>query len=87
MKTLWIATLTLTLAAGGAIAADSKPAAPAAAKAVTTTAAVATATAATAKPGAVRDWAEIDKNRDNAVTPEEMEAYLKANPGPQRPKN
>ena len=45
---------------------------------------------ATAKAGkqsadpamATRDWAAIDKNKDNLISPEEMEAYLKANPGP-----
>ena len=31
---------------------------------------------------ATRDWAAIDKNRDNLISPEEMESYLKANPGP-----
>lgn len=31
---------------------------------------------------ATRDWAAIDKNKDNLISPEEMEAYLKANPGP-----
>ncbi|WP_157269672.1 hypothetical protein [Azohydromonas aeria] len=28
----------------------------------------------------VRDWSQVDTNRDNLVSPEEMEAYLKANP-------
>jgi hypothetical protein len=31
---------------------------------------------------ATRDWAAIDKNKDNLISPDEMEAYLKANPGP-----
>lgn len=29
-----------------------------------------------------RDWSKIDTNKDNLVSPEEMEAYLKANPEP-----
>ena len=29
-----------------------------------------------------RDWSQIDTNRDGLVSPEEMEAWLKANPGP-----
>ena len=31
---------------------------------------------------ATRDWSKIDANKDDLVSPEEMEAYLKANPGP-----
>jgi hypothetical protein len=31
---------------------------------------------------ATRDWAKVDANHDHLVSPEEMEAYLKANPGP-----
>ena len=78
-KMLWIPALALAWSATDLMAAT--PAAgttPAAAK-----------TAATAAPSgaAVRNWADVDKNGDNAVTPEEMEAYLKANPGPQRPRN
>ena len=30
----------------------------------------------------VRDWAQIDVNKDHSISPEEMEAYLLANPGP-----
>lgn len=29
-----------------------------------------------------RDWAQVDTNKDHSISPEEMEAYLKANPGP-----
>lgn len=29
-----------------------------------------------------RDWSRIDTNRDGLVSPEEMEAWLAANPGP-----
>lgn len=29
-----------------------------------------------------RDWSKIDTNRDNLISPEEMETWLKANPGP-----
>lgn len=34
-----------------------------------------------AKPGAVvgRDWSKIDTNKDNYISPEEMEVWLKAN--------
>lgn len=31
---------------------------------------------------ATRDWAQVDTNRDNLISPEEMAAYLQANPGP-----
>jgi len=36
---------------------------------------------AAARP-ATRDWAQIDTNKDNSISPDEMEAYLTANPGP-----
>ena len=48
--------------------------------------------AAPAKPAAekakpeTRNWAAIDSNKDGLISPEEMEAYLKANPGPLAPK-
>jgi hypothetical protein len=35
----------------------------------------------------VTGLADMDTNRDNLVSPEEMEAFLKANPGPQRPRS
>jgi hypothetical protein len=45
--------------------------------------------AASTKPAAApastergRDWSKIDTNRDNLISPEEMEAWLAANPGP-----
>lgn len=31
-----------------------------------------------------RDWSKVDANGDHLVSPDEMEAYLKANPGPLR---
>lgn len=31
-----------------------------------------------------RDWTKIDTNKDGHISPEEMETWLKANPGPQR---
>jgi len=34
------------------------------------------------QPPAVRDWSRVDTNRDNLVSPEEMEKYLAENPGP-----
>lgn len=49
-------------------------------------------TAAATKPPAAastpaergRDWSKIDTNRDGLISPEEMEAWLNANPGPAR---
>lgn len=38
--------------------------------------------AAEPAPGPGRDWRAIDTNKDGLVSPEEMEAWLKANPGP-----
>lgn len=32
--------------------------------------------------GPVRDWRAIDTNKDGLISPEEMETWLKANPGP-----
>jgi len=31
---------------------------------------------------ATRDWAKVDTNHDHLISPVEMEAYLKMNPGP-----
>ncbi|MBA4286492.1 MAG: hypothetical protein C0434_13285 [Xanthomonadaceae bacterium] len=31
-----------------------------------------------------RDWSKIDTNKDGFISPEEMEKWLKANPGPQK---
>jgi hypothetical protein len=39
-----------------------------------------------AKGAETRDWSQVDTNKDNLISPEEMEAYLKANPGPLKPK-
>ncbi|MFO1272007.1 MAG: hypothetical protein U1F50_10070 [Rubrivivax sp.] len=36
---------------------------------------------------AVRDWNQVDANGDHLVSPEEMEKYLAANPGPLKPKS
>lgn len=82
MKKLSIATLALTLVAGAAVAAtpSSDTAAQAAGKAQKSTASPGTGAAE------VRSWGDVDKNRDNLVTPQEMEAYLQANPGPLRPR-
>ncbi len=49
---------------------------------VTATGATATTSATAAAPaptgaGQVRDWAAIDKNKDNLISPEEMEEFLK----------
>lgn len=35
-----------------------------------------------AADGPGRDWRAIDTNKDGLISPEEMEAWLKANPGP-----
>lgn len=35
-----------------------------------------TAGSASAAPGEVRNWADVDTNKDNLVSPEEMEKYL-----------
>lgn len=35
-----------------------------------------------AQPTGGRDWTQIDTNKDGYVSPEEMEVWLKANPGP-----
>ena len=32
--------------------------------------------------GATRDWSRIDTNKDDSISPEEMEKYLAENPGP-----
>lgn len=65
---------TLALAAalslyGGAAFAQDKPVAKPAAKPVATKAA----------PVVGRDWTKIDTNKDNYISPEEMEVWLKAN--------
>lgn len=31
-----------------------------------------------------RDWSAIDTNKDGLVSPDEMETWLKANPGPEK---
>lgn len=68
--------LVTAMAGGGAMAADvkAKPPAKPTDKAV--------ATAAPVEKG--RDWSQIDTNKDGYIAPEEMDAWLKANPGPQK---
>lgn len=68
--------LALAMAAGAAFAQNDKPAPKAAPKPV------ATPTASAPEKG--RDWSQIDTNKDGYVSPEEMETWLKANPGPQK---
>lgn len=48
-----------------------------------------TGTATSAAPGAgeVRNWGEIDKNKDNLISPEEMEEYLKQSRSTPAPKS
>lgn len=41
-----------------------------------------TATTGAPQRPETRDWAKADANGDHLISPEEMEAYLKANPGP-----
>ncbi len=81
--------LALVAVAGTAFATDTttKPAAPhkAVTHAATTPHAGAQATAH-ALP-ATRDWRQVDANGDHLVSPEEMEKYLAANPGPLKPKS
>lgn len=60
----------LGLALALPVAAQQAPAKPAAAKPATT------------EQG--RDWRKIDTNNDGYISPEEMETWLKANPGPQK---
>lgn len=38
--------------------------------------------AGTGASPATRDWAQVDTNRDGLISPQEMSAYLQANPGP-----
>jgi hypothetical protein len=73
--------LVLATAATGAWAAEpaAKP------KAARTEAAATTRAAPAAAEGQVRDWSKIDLNKDNLISPEEMEKWLAANPGPLSP--
>lgn len=88
--------LALALAAGTALAttpAPTKDAAKEAAKEAPAAAAAATQkavkpVAATGKAPAAaergRDWSQIDTNKDSLISPDEMEKWLAANPGPQK---
>jgi hypothetical protein len=70
-----------------ASAATDKPAEPAKKPAATAAAGNTPAKAAPRAAAAkveTRDWAKIDTNKDNLISPEEMERYLKENPGPLR---
>jgi hypothetical protein len=86
--TALVVALAFALATASAFAADAQKPADAAKKpaaAAATKQAKPVAMAAAADKGSeVRDWAKIDTNKDNLISPEEMEAYLKANPGPLR---
>jgi hypothetical protein len=42
----------------------------------------ASAGAGTGAAPATRDWAQVDTNHDGLISPQEMSAYLQANPGP-----
>jgi hypothetical protein len=65
--------LACAVAAGTAAAADDKKA---------TGAKPAAQRAMPADEGPGRDWSRIDTNKDGLISPEEMEAWLQANPGP-----
>lgn len=77
----WIITLALAVSTGAGLAAEAKDKAKAADKKSAKPAASAVAAAPTEKG---RDWTQIDTNKDGYISPEEMDAWLKANPGPQR---
>ncbi len=78
--------LALIAAAGTALAAQAThKAAPHAATPMPH--AAAQAAAHTMPAAALRDWSQIDTNGDHLVSPEEMEKYLAANPGPLKPKS
>ena len=68
------------VASAAETAKDTKEAKPAT---VSTAAVKPTATGAKESP-ATRDWSQVDTNKDGLVSPEEMEKYLAANPGPLR---
>lgn len=76
-------TLVLLLAAGlasaGALANEPKPAA---AKPAAKAEKAEKKAPAAAEKG--RDWNAIDTNKDGLISPDEMETWLKANPGPQK---
>jgi len=75
MRLLQFGLLALLLAVGSAGAAT---------KAKAHATAMKSQPAAHAAVGPVWDWAKIDTNKDNLIEPEEMEAWLKANPGVQK---
>lgn len=68
------APLAFTMASGAALAADDAKKGNADVKPVATTTG--------SSDGSGRDWTKIDTNGDNLVSPEEMEKWLAANPGP-----
>jgi hypothetical protein len=73
MRSIQVCALAVALTASGiAVAGTGKPATPA------DTGAKAPAT----QEYVVRDWAKMDKNKDNLISPEEMTAYIDAHPGP-----
>jgi hypothetical protein len=80
--------LTLALAASTAWANTPAPAnksdRPQSAAKKAAAAAPTTAAAAGSQAQRGRDWTKIDTNGDNLISPEEMEKWLAANPGPQR---
>lgn len=73
MRSIKLCALALALSASGAaLAASGKPAA----------AAEPAAKPKSAGEYVTRDWAKMDKNKDHIISPEEMIAYIEANPGP-----
>ena len=74
MNKLFILTAALALASPWALAADQ----PEKAKKSTETTEKAAETKQAASKEQVRDWAEIDTNKDHLISPEEMETWLNA---------
>lgn len=73
MRSIKFCALAVALSASGAaLAGTGKPA----------TAAETAAKSKSAGEYVTRDWAKMDKNKDHLISPEEMIAYIQANPGP-----
>jgi hypothetical protein len=78
---LRLAPLVLAVAAAGAWA--NEPAGKSKPARADKAAAARSAPATPDGPG--RDWSKIDLNKDNLISPEEMEKWLAENPGPLNP--
>lgn len=84
--TLVVAAVLAAAAVGSQAAKPAKPSsdAPRATAQQTAADAAKPARVADARRAETRDWSKVDTNNDGLVSPEEMEAYLQANPGPLR---